>query len=91
MSTTMVAVLLLSAPLMDKSLGPRIVPIVADEARTFGMAGCFSKLRSKRLRGSSKVESVSYRTRQTLHSSPLTQDRPAEYICSRDNPPVATL
>jgi pyruvate dehydrogenase E1 component len=41
MSTTMAAVRLLSGLLKDKTLGPRIVPIVADEARTFGMASLF--------------------------------------------------
>lgn len=30
--------------LKDKSLGPRIVPIVADEARTFGMANLFKQV-----------------------------------------------
>ena len=30
--------------LRDKSLGPRIVPIVADEARTFGMANLFRQI-----------------------------------------------
>ena len=38
MSTTMAFVRMLSGLLRDKQLGPRIVPIVADEARTFGMA-----------------------------------------------------
>ncbi len=40
-STTMAAVRMFSGLLRDKSLGPRIVPIVADEARTFGMDGLF--------------------------------------------------
>jgi len=44
MSTTMAAVRLLSGLLKDKALGPRIVPIVADEARTFGMAGLFRQI-----------------------------------------------
>ena len=44
MSTTMAIVRLLSALLKDKTLGPRIVPIVADEARTFGMAGLFRQI-----------------------------------------------
>ena len=44
MSTTMAAVRLLTALLRDKCLGPRIVPIVADEARTFGMAGLFKQI-----------------------------------------------
>ena len=41
MSTTMAAVRMLTQLLKDKSLGPRVVPIVADEARTFGMASLF--------------------------------------------------
>ena len=41
MSTTMAFVRMLSALLKDRTLGPRIVPIIADEARTFGMADLF--------------------------------------------------
>jgi len=44
MSTTMGAVRLFSQLLRDKTLGPRIVPIVADEARTFGMANLFRQI-----------------------------------------------
>ena len=44
MSTTMAAARLLSNLLRDKALGPRIVPIVADEARTFGMAALFKQV-----------------------------------------------
>ncbi len=44
MSTTMGAVRLLGSLLRDKVLGPRIVPIVADEARTFGMASLFRQI-----------------------------------------------
>ena len=44
MSTTMAFVRMLGALLRDKSLGPRIVPIVADEARTFGMANLFKRV-----------------------------------------------
>ena len=44
MSTTMAAVRLFSALLKDKTLGPRVVPIVADEARTFGMAALFRQI-----------------------------------------------
>ena len=40
-STTMAFVQLLSALLRDKKVGPRVVPIVPDEARTFGMEGMF--------------------------------------------------
>ena len=43
-STTMVFVRALSALLRDKELGPRVVPIVADESRTFGMEGMFRQL-----------------------------------------------
>ena len=44
MSTTMAFVRLLGALLKDKALGPRVVPIVADEARTFGMANLFKQV-----------------------------------------------
>lgn len=44
MSTTMAAVRMLSALVKDKVLGPRIVPIVADEARTFGMDNLFRQI-----------------------------------------------
>ncbi len=44
MSTTMAVVRLFSNLLKDKVLGPRIVPIVADEARTFGMANLFRQV-----------------------------------------------
>ena len=42
MSTTMAFVRMLSALLKDREIGARIVPIIADEARTFGMADLFS-------------------------------------------------
>ncbi|WP_312528796.1 alpha-ketoglutarate dehydrogenase [Comamonas sp.] len=44
MSTTMAFVRQLGNLLKDPALGPRIVPIVADEARTFGMAGLFRQV-----------------------------------------------
>jgi len=44
MSTTMAAVRMFGGLLKDKTLGPRIVPIVADEARTFGMANLFRQV-----------------------------------------------
>jgi pyruvate dehydrogenase E1 component len=43
-STTMAFVRLLTALVRDKELGKRIVPIVPDEARTFGMEGMFRQL-----------------------------------------------
>lgn len=44
MSTTMAFVRILGNLLKDPSLGHRIVPIVADEARTFGMANLFKQV-----------------------------------------------
>ena len=44
MSTTMAFVRMLGSLLKDSELGPRIVPIVADEARTFGMANLFKQV-----------------------------------------------
>ena len=43
-STTMQFVRLLGTLVRDKDIGPRIVPIVPDEARTFGMEGMFRQL-----------------------------------------------
>ncbi len=43
-STTMAFVRLLSSLVKDKQIGQRIVPIVPDEARTFGMEGMFRQL-----------------------------------------------
>ena len=43
-STTMVFVQLLSQWLKDATIGKRIVPIVADEARTFGMQALFRQV-----------------------------------------------
>lgn len=43
-STTMAFVRMLTALTRDKNIGKRIVPIVPDEARTFGMEGLFRQL-----------------------------------------------
>ena len=43
-STTMAFVRLLSTLAKDKAIGHRVVPIVPDEARTFGMEGMFRQL-----------------------------------------------
>jgi len=44
MSTTVAYVRMVGALLRDKALGRRIVPIIADEARTFGMADLFRQI-----------------------------------------------
>ena len=44
MSTTMALVRIFNGILKDKELGPRVVPIVADEARTFGMDNMFRQV-----------------------------------------------
>jgi pyruvate dehydrogenase E1 component len=44
MSTTMAFVRMVGALLKDATLGARIVPIIADEARTFGMADLFRQV-----------------------------------------------
>jgi len=44
MSTTMAFVRIISILLRDKELGPRVVPIIPDEARTFGMEGLFRQI-----------------------------------------------
>ncbi|CAK0771334.1 pyruvate dehydrogenase E1 component [Gammaproteobacteria bacterium] len=44
MSTTMALVRILSVLIKDQHLGKRIVPIIPDEARTFGMEGLFRQV-----------------------------------------------
>lgn len=44
LSTTMAFVRILSVLLKDKNIGPRVVPIVPDECRTFGMEGLFRQI-----------------------------------------------
>jgi pyruvate dehydrogenase E1 component len=44
MSTTMSLVRMLTNLLRDKNVAPRLVPIIPDEARTFGMEGFFQKI-----------------------------------------------
>jgi pyruvate dehydrogenase E1 component len=44
MSTTMALVRIMNALLRDKTMGSRVVPIVADEARTFGMDNMFRQV-----------------------------------------------
>jgi len=43
-STTMATVRLMTSLLKDSNIGERIVPIVPDEARTFGMEGLFKQI-----------------------------------------------
>jgi pyruvate dehydrogenase E1 component len=43
-STTMAFVRILNTIVRDQTVGPRVVPIVADESRTFGMEGMFRQL-----------------------------------------------
>jgi pyruvate dehydrogenase E1 component len=43
-STTMAFVRILNSLVRDTTLGPRVVPIVPDESRTFGMEGMFRQL-----------------------------------------------
>src|SRR5207244_504149 len=44
MSTTVAFVRMIGALLRDGGIGKRIVPIIADEARTFGMADLFRQI-----------------------------------------------
>jgi len=44
MSTTMALVRMLTSLLRDKNIAPKLVPIIPDEARTFGMEGFFQKI-----------------------------------------------
>jgi len=44
MSTTMALVRMMTSLLRDPNVAPRLVPIIPDEARTFGMEGFFRKI-----------------------------------------------
>ena len=55
MSTTMAYVRLLGLLLRNKQLADRIVPIVPDEARTFGMEGLFRQLGIYAAKGSQRT------------------------------------
>ena len=44
MSTTMALFRMLTSLMRDKNISPRLVPIIPDEARTFGMEGFFQKI-----------------------------------------------
>lgn len=43
-STTMAMVRTINILLRDQQIGPRVVPVIADEARTFGMEGLFRQV-----------------------------------------------
>ena len=64
-STTMGFVRMLATLLRDKNIGERVVPIVPDEARTFGMEGLFRQLVFTPLK-------VSYTSQKILVKSPPT-------------------
>jgi pyruvate dehydrogenase E1 component len=82
MSTTMAFVRMLGRLLKDEALGPRVVPIVADEARTFGMANLFKQVGIYSSVGQhyepEDIGSVlSYREARTGRSSKKASARPA--------------
>ena len=57
MSTTMALVRMLTNLLRDKNVAPRLVPIIPDEARTFGMEVFFRRLEFMHM----KVKNMSLR------------------------------
>ena len=90
MSTTMAFVRLLGNLLKDTALGPRIVPIVADEARTFGMANLFRQVGiyspvGQLYEPEDAARCCSYREARTGRSSRRASPRPAR--CRRGSPP----
>ena len=58
MSTTMAFVRMLGQWLKDPVLGPRIVPIIPDEGRTFGMEALFRKVALERLSSPEQIDSL---------------------------------
>ena len=69
--------------LKDAQLGPRVVPIVADEARTFGMAnlfkqvGIYSQRRPALRAGGHRLGAELPRGHRTARSSRKASARPA--------------
>ena len=94
MSTTMAFVRMLGNLLKDPELGPRIVPIVADEARTFGMANLFKQVgiysqRGPALRaGGHRLGAVATARRWTARSWKKASARPAPSPAGRPRPPA---
>jgi pyruvate dehydrogenase E1 component len=90
MSTTMALVRMLGGLLKDASLGRRIVPIVADEARTFGMANLFAPIPRKASSTSRKTSARSSPTgkRKMARSSRKASRRPARSRPGRRRPRV---
>ncbi len=89
-STTMVFVQLLSQLLKDPEIGRRIVPIVADEARTFGMQSLFRQVGIYSAVGSctsprTTTSSSITRKPRTGRFSRKASRRPAP--CRRGSPP----
>ena len=60
-STTQAFVRCLTQLVRDKTIGPRVVPIIPDEARTFGMEGMFRQLGIFSRRGSCTSRSTATR------------------------------
>jgi pyruvate dehydrogenase E1 component len=90
-STTMVFVRLLSKLLRDKEIGHLVVPIVPDEARTFGMEAYSGRSVSTPTPGRSTSRSIWTRSfitrkRPTARFSRKGSTRPGR--CRRSSPPV---
>ena len=94
MSTTMAFVRMLGNLLKDPALGPRIVPIVADEARTFGMAnlfkqvGIYSSVGQTLRAGGHRLGAVATARRWTARSWKRASARPAPSPAGRRRPPA---
>jgi pyruvate dehydrogenase E1 component len=68
--------------LRDKALGPRVVPILVDEARTFGMEGLFRQIGIYNPEGQKytpvdKDQVMYYRKRSTARSCRKASTKPA--------------
>ena len=90
-STTMVFVRMLSKLLRDEHIGKYIVPIVPDEARTFGMEALFRQVGIYAHEGQSMSPSTATRcsttrSRRTGRFSRRASTRPAR--CRRSSPPA---
>jgi pyruvate dehydrogenase E1 component len=84
-STTMAFVRMLGTLVKDKKLGKHVVPIVADESRTFGMEGMFRSLGiwssvGQNYTRRTPASSMFYKESKTARSCRKASPKPAPWL-----------
>jgi pyruvate dehydrogenase E1 component len=92
-STTQAYVRFLTQLLRDQALGPRVVPILVDEARTFGMEGLFRQIGIYNPAGQQytpvdKDQVMYYRETRPARSCRKASTRPAAWPAGSPRPPA---